>query len=146
MVVVIALTNRNEANKRIVCGMQLVVVGSVAEHVCPRVHEEGRMNVGHVARHEDNNKSVPPAFLRDPLRHDHRHHQRTEEVALMVVLVLKPDYRVRHEVRDIEPRGLDVTERMFFNTNPADMRETEAPLDVMRIRIGITVLVVQPMA
>lgn len=67
-----------------------------------------------------------------------------EQRQWQVVLVLEPDNRVGLQVAHVDGFALLDALRVAFAHKPADVREEETPLRVVRIGVGVGELVVRP--
>jgi hypothetical protein len=144
MIIVITFPYRSIRDKVVLCRLNMMVVGMIAKHVCSRVYEPRRVKGRHVPLEIHNDEAVKEALVPKVPRNKRRTNEGEDEVQVEVVLVLDPNNRVSHQVREVQFFGIQDDLGMLLSHEPTDVSKEEPSIRVVRISIRLTELVMHP--
>jgi len=136
MEVVVALAQCTETHRRVLAGLDLVIIRPLAEHVGGAVYEPGIVQAGHVADNHCQKEGHRGGLAPEIDRHKHWQHHGKEHTKLLVSIMLKVNHRILHKVLNISGPGRGHIFRVRLDEQPSNMSKEEAAFAVMRVHIS----------
>lgn len=144
VIVVKSFTYSAERDKRVLSGVDVLVVGPVSPHVSRAVDQPAGVQHQRVPQQSRDEVRHPQRLPPHVPRHEHGDEEAHDQHRRPVILPLKHHNFVGVQVSKLQLASFLNNVRVFAHQQPANVSKEEAPDGVVRVSISLRIFVVNP--